>query len=412
MHRLRQKAGNVKRDFQNMSSVIVIGGGIAGCSTAYAFAQRGATVTLIERHAALAQEASGNPIAVLYPKLSSTPSLQNDLTLAGFQFSLSLLKNFSDEAMLFNACGLIQLAHNAREKARQTKLLQQQIPLKIEYITALQANKYAGVGLGKLDGIWLPQAVWVNPALWCAALTKNVEKIFSAEAMQLNKTASGWQVKLSKSMLEAETVVICNANDITRFAQCASAKITPVRGQINFFAENTVSQNLKTIVCSDHFVSPAVNGLHQIGTSYAPNDLNPNFSETDTHDNLQALRKISAELFGSINPESITGRVAWRSQTLDYFPLAGQLLDEPELRTKLPRYNAKPADLPWLRGLYVNAGHGSKGMITAPLCGELIAHLAHGEAHFPHARLASALNPSRFLLRELGLKQLSQTLYR
>ena len=105
------------------------------------------------------------------------------------------------------------------------------------------------------------------------------------------------------------------------------------------------------------------------------------------------------------------GRVAWRSATPDYMPLAGQLLDDEKLRAKPPRYNANPADLPWLKGLYVNAGHGSKGMITAPICGELIACLICNSALPTDTKLASRLNPSRFLLRELGLKQLANSLY-
>ena len=390
---------------------IVIGGGIAGCSTAYSLAKRGIVVTLIERHENLAQEASGNPIAVLYPKLTSAPSLNNDLTLAGFHYSLNLLKSLPKNPTLFDTCGLLQLAFNAREKARQTLLLQQKNGLKIEKVTVLQANNQAGCSLGGLDGIYLPETAWVNPALWCAALTQNIEKVFSSEALKLQKSANDWQVQLAdKSALEADMLVICNANDIKQFSQCASAAITPVRGQINFFAENEISKNLNTIVCTDHFIAPAVAGLHTIGTSYATNDINPNLSEKDMHENLQALRKIAPELFESV--KNVQGRVAWRSQTLDYMPLAGQLLDETAMRNNPPRYNAKPADLPWLRGLYVNAGHGSKGMISAPICGELIADLVTGHTLNLSAKLAAKLNPSRFLLRKLGLKQLSQTLYR
>ncbi|MFM9834651.1 MAG: FAD-dependent 5-carboxymethylaminomethyl-2-thiouridine(34) oxidoreductase MnmC [Methylophilaceae bacterium] len=393
-----------------MKTAIVIGGGIAGCSTAYALSRRNILVTLIERHASLAQEASGNPIAVLYPKLTSAPSLNNDLTLAGFQFSLNLLKHLPHDPKLFKVCGLIQLAFNAREKIRQTALLQQKNALKIETITALQANIHAGLCLGDFDGIYLPQAAWVSPTLWCAALTQNVEKVFLGKALQLKQTTLGWQVQLAQNQsLKADIVVICNANQIKQFSQCSSAKITPVRGQINFFESNEISQNLKTIICTDHFIAPAFAGLHTIGTSYAPNDMNPNLSENNTHENLQAMRKISAELFQQA--KNVTGRVAWRSQTQDYLPLAGQLLDETALRANPPRYNAKPADLPWLCGLYVNAGHGSKGMVTAPICGELIARLASKDELCVNAKLAAKLNPSRFLLRELGLKQLSQTLY-
>ena len=75
-----------------MTTAIVIGGGIAGCSTAYALANRGIAVTLIERHDKLASEASGNPLAMLYPKLSINPTMQSALALQGFEFTLNLLK--------------------------------------------------------------------------------------------------------------------------------------------------------------------------------------------------------------------------------------------------------------------------------------------------------------------------------
>ena len=102
-------------------TAIVIGGGIAGCSTAYALAKRGIAVTLIEQHDQLATEASGNPIAALYPKLSIKPSAQSTLALQGFSFTLNLLKQLPNNADFFHACGQIQLAYDAREQARQNE---------------------------------------------------------------------------------------------------------------------------------------------------------------------------------------------------------------------------------------------------------------------------------------------------
>ena len=99
-----------------MTTAIVIGGGIAGCSAAYALTKRGINVTLLERRAEIAQEASGNPLAMLYPKLSVKPSLQSAISLLGFHFTLDLLAKLSNSATFFNACGQIQLAFNAAEK--------------------------------------------------------------------------------------------------------------------------------------------------------------------------------------------------------------------------------------------------------------------------------------------------------
>ncbi len=393
-----------------MTTAIVIGGGIAGCSTAYALAKRGIAVTLIERHDRLAQAASGNPIAMLYPKLSAKPTKQSALALQGFEFTLKLLKNLANPANFFDACGQIQLAFDARETSRQ-----QQISLlnNVEILTAEAASHIAGIALN-VGGLYLPQAGWVRPAALCHALVSSplITITPATNALKIEQNSPHWQVYLEQNkVLEADLVVICNANDMQQFTQCRSAKTTAVRGQINFFAENSVSQLIQTIICSDHSLSPAVARLHTIGTSYAPNDSNPHLSDADTQQNLNALRKISPELYQNINLTSVQGRVAWRSATLDYMPLAGQLLDEEMLRKNPPRYNTKPVDLPWLQGLYANAGHGSKGMITAPLCAELIACLATNSALPLEVKLASSLNPSRFLLREAGLKLLANSLY-
>ncbi|MGQ0442127.1 MAG: FAD-dependent 5-carboxymethylaminomethyl-2-thiouridine(34) oxidoreductase MnmC [Methylophilaceae bacterium] len=397
-----------------MKTAIVIGGGIAGCSTAFALSQRGVSVTLLERHAKLAQEASGNPLAMLYPKLGVITSAPNRLAMAGFLTTLNLLKHLADSASYFKQCGQIQLAFNAREHARQQRLVQH--PDWRDYfqlLSADSASEQAGIKLN-VGGLFLPQAGWVKPAIFCEALTQSglITKIYLTDALTLEKIQHQWCVKAANNhSFIADIVVICNANEIKQFQQCSSIMITPVRGQINFFTENAVSQSIKTILCSDHYVSPSVDGVHSIGTTYAPNDLRPQLSETDTHENLHAARTISNVLWDSLQGALSNGRVAWRSATLDYMPLAGQLLDDEILRAKPPRYNANPSGLPWLEELYVNAGHGSKGMITAPLCGELIASLATNEAPSVDARLMSKLNPSRFLLREFGLKQLANALY-
>ncbi len=399
-----------------MKTAIVIGGGIAGCSTAYALAQRGSKVTLIERHENLAQEASGNPLAVLYPKFNAKADASSQLALHGFQFTLKLLRQLTKNVSFFNACGQIQLVFNIKEQTKQNALLQAEYLQKysklFRAVTSAEASEIAGITLN-LDGLYLPQAGWVKPALLCKNLVNSplITVVTASNVLSINKSQNLWRVSHANGALEAENVVICSANDIKQFPQCQSAVIIPVRGQVNFFTANTKSSPLKTIICSDHYLSPAVDSVHSIGTTFAPNDANANLSAIDTLVNLKALKQISPEIFVHINANQTQGRVAWRSQTLDYMPLAGQLLDETKLRNNPPRYNAKPADLPWLSGLYVNAGHGSKGMITAPICGELIANLITNNPLHIEKRLASRMNPSRFLLRELGLKQLAQSLY-
>ena len=52
-------------------NILIIGAGIAGCSLAYFLALRGWQVTLLESKDDIAQGASGNPVAAIYPKSQS-----------------------------------------------------------------------------------------------------------------------------------------------------------------------------------------------------------------------------------------------------------------------------------------------------------------------------------------------------
>lgn len=56
---------------------------------------------------------------------------------------------------------------------------------------------------------------------------------------------------------------------------------------------------------------------------------------------------------------------------------------------------------PWLEGLYINSGHGSRGLITAPLSGELIAAWLDDEPLPVPRDVAEASHPNRFMLRRL-----------
>jgi tRNA 5-methylaminomethyl-2-thiouridine biosynthesis bifunctional protein len=103
----------------------------------------------------------------------------------------------------------------------------------------------------------------------------------------------------------------------------------------------------------------------------------------------------------------LQGRTALRCVAPDYLPMAGPLLDPAVLVERYEVGSRLPADrLPWMSGLYVNTGHGSKGLLTAPLCAEIIASMLGNEPLPVDAGLARALDPNRFLLRQRGLKRL------
>jgi tRNA 5-methylaminomethyl-2-thiouridine biosynthesis bifunctional protein len=398
-------------------TAIVIGGGIAGCSTAYALAQRGIKVTLLERHAEIASEASGNPIGMLYPRLSGDDAA-SEFTLAGFLHSLALFKSLDLDPKNFNYCGLLQLGFNARELLRITKVARQNHPANIlKYVTQLEASSLAGTSISH-DALYFPNAGWVKPQQLCKRLSqhKNISLTTSTNALNILKNKDIFEINVRDSLiLTADIVIIANANDAQQFSQTAHIKTQAVRGQVSLLSATDVSQKLKMIVCSDGYISPAVNRQHCLGATFSTEkrDLDMaklSLNEADHASNLKTLKTISEPLHRSLHDNITGGRVSFRCTTSDYLPLVGELLDAATLKSTPPRPTAQTASLPWIKGLYMNVAHGSKGFTSAPLCAELLACLICNEALPIASELAGLLNPNRFLLREMGLKRLAKTL--
>src|SRR5258706_14480587 len=73
----------------------VVGAGLAGAAVCERMCARGWEVTLIEKHAGPAQEASGNHAGTFHPIVTPDDSLFARLTRAAFLLSLSSWKRLS-----------------------------------------------------------------------------------------------------------------------------------------------------------------------------------------------------------------------------------------------------------------------------------------------------------------------------
>lgn len=409
-------AGHSKPTIQDAvkdKRAIVIGGGIAGTASSHALATRGWQVTLIERHSALAQEASGNTLGVLYPRLSGQDIALSLLALHGYLHTLRLLQGLKLDKADYANCGLLQLAFDARELERCGAIAARGlVPELVSHVNSGQASQFAGIKLAH-GGLYFPSAGWVSPPAFCRALAKhdNIKLMTSTHALRLQRHDDLWQVWDASSMLaEAPVLIVASASDSVRFEQTSHLPLEPVRGQITTLADTPASQPLKTVICTDGYISPTVDGIHSLGATFSADDHSNEIRESDHLSNLAMLRRLSPELYQSLSPQLHGGRVAFRSTTPDYLPMAGAVIDAVALAANPPRHNANPANLPWLNGLYINAGHGSKGLINAPLCAEILACAINGEPIAVDTKLLAALDPNRFLLRKMGLKRLLQGL--
>ncbi len=397
-------------------TAMVIGAGLAGCCTALALARRGWQVTLIERHENAAQEASGNPQGILYCKLSPHHTPLSRFIQSSYAYSLRLLHEVLPQSEdHWQSCGVLQLAATAKEAARLSKLGMAGLPQQfLHSVDARQAMDIAGVAL-EHGGLFFPEGGWVNPPAFCEQLLRHpaITLRTQREALLLERRAGQWHAldTQGECIAQAQVSIICSAADSRQFVQTAHLPLKAIRGQITHVPATEQSAQLRTVLCAEGYISPARHGEHHLGASFRFDRVDTEPSTEENQSNLDLLDSLSPALAQALqrqqlNPANLSARAALRCTTPDYLPVIGPVVDAPAfdcdyavLGKDASKQPTTPA--PWLSGLLVNAAHGSRGLISCPLAGELIAAQLNGEPLPLPRDLVEAVHPSRFLLRQL-----------
>lgn len=397
---------------QGPRHAVVIGAGLAGSATAASLAARGWQVSVLERHDAPAQEASGNPQGVLYLKLSAHGTTLSQMILSGFGYTRRWLQQLQ-RGQDWDDCGVLQLAFDDKEAQRQAKLAEAFDSTLLHVLDKAQAESVAGVAL-PAGGLFYPEGGWVHPPALCQAQLQHphIELLTHQEVIELRKVDGRWQAWDGERLLaSAPVVVLAGAAEIRRFEACAELPLKRIRGQITRLPATEASRALRTVVCAEGYVAPPRGDEHTLGASFDfhNDDLAPTVAEHQG--NLALLDEISTDLAERLNtsvldPARLQGRAAFRCTSPDYLPIVGPVADA-QAFTDAYAVLAKDArqvpdtPCPWLDGLYVNSGHGSRGLITAPLSGELVAAWVCGEPLPLPRTVAQACHPNRFALRRL-----------
>jgi tRNA 5-methylaminomethyl-2-thiouridine biosynthesis bifunctional protein len=328
-----------------LDSAVVIGAGIAGASVARQLATRGISVTLLERDQP-ASGASGNPVAVVRPEPGGVSNVISEFSAAGVGWLQRWLTTHG-ESVPHDFCGAVRLL---RDKRRHDKLAAyaQTVPDEwLHEVSVSEATKLCGQ-LVASEGFFLPQAGWVDPTALITALIDHplITLRSASEVKQLSPASSNeWCVELSNDeQIFSRYVVLATA-----FAELNSNVdgIDSARGQLSVLVERD-DKPLRTIVCRDGYVTPAINGMHTIGaTMQIDGDANPR--PEDDLENFDRLQRLLSD-FVSDASELHSGRVSWRATTQDRLPLVGKIAE----------------------GLYASIGHGSRGVACAPWCAEFL----------------------------------------
>jgi tRNA 5-methylaminomethyl-2-thiouridine biosynthesis bifunctional protein len=328
--------------------------------------------------------------------------------VAAWRYGLEELARLGS-AVVGQACGVLQLAANERQLRQQGAVVRAGVlpPDMMRPVSPAQASELAGIPIGA-GALWFPHGGWVEPASFCRALLSGVDIRPGVRITSLRHDGSLWHAA-GGELEPADVVILANSLDARAFSQSSWLPLSPRRGQISLVQTSEQSAGLRCVVSHDGYIIPARDGIHVIGATFDHvEDTIPAAAQSAVAcDDGRNLAQLAARFPGLVNPETeLTGRAALRAMTTDHLPLAGPVpvlerFVEDFAGLRQGRLERTFGDAVHHPGLWVIAGLGARGLVTAPLVGEFLAAQISGGTSPVGAEIAAALHPARFLVRDL-----------
>lgn len=407
--------------FTPVQHCVIIGGGLAGCHTAYALALRGIKTTILEKNSELAAEASGNKQGIVYAKLSPHRS-PTEGPLSYFNFYAFLFANAFYQSNNFydlagKQCGLLQLATNNEQIDQYEAFVKSVGDAKIfEWLSAKECSAKAGLEI-QHNGLFIHKAGWLSPPKLCKALTqqRDIEVRYNAHVQNISSNGLQHTVHLHDgSNINGDAIVFANAHQALNFEYCKDLPLKSIRGQITHLPPSTSTQKLLCVICGDGYIAPIHNEECTTGASFNLKETSNEVNHRDHQHNLEKLHALSPEFIHDYSLEhvpSLHGRVGFRCTTPDYFPIAGPLPHYEKMIERFNRYTKKAnAHIEntgaFHHNVYALLGLGSRGLTYAPLAAEIIASQMCHEFSPIEQDILRHLHPARFLVRALKRNKL------
>ncbi len=365
------------------NSALVVGAGIVGAASARQLADRGLSVTVLERGEEPACGASGQPATVIYPRFSASWTPQARFALAAYLHALRLyppLLSLNRTLIHRNGGfpGLLQLASDPALERRCHQLTERyaECPELLRAVDATQASQLAGITLNH-GGLFYPGGGWLVPARACSALLDHpsIHCLFGEE-VHLHRAGRLWCAATAQgvALAKAQCAVLATG---TGLSPAPPLPLRALRGQSSGIAATRSSAALRTVLCHRGYLLPPQDGHQQLGATYGRDDQSSNAHEADHQLNLAQLSDAVPALAAELPlAADCTGSVGFRYTSPDHLPLVGAVRGQ--------------------AGLYVNLGHGSAGVAQAPLCAELLSCRILNEPPPLAGELLRTLAPGRF----------------
>ena len=390
------------------TDAIIIGAGFAGAAMCWALSQRGWQVTLIDQHNGPAQEASGLPIGLALPYISTDDALASQITRSGVQWLRHIIDHCKLAPQYWGDSTVEQLVANQNDTQPPSSLG----IYGAELFEPGQTNEGQHCRLFqhglRVEGLALVKALLRH--------SPGVQYHWNTKVTKITRTKNGlWQVADAQNRICAQSphIVVAAAMQSLPLCGIPNKGIIPNRGQmalgLPMFA---VSGNmLKARTGHGHFLlrlRPDAGWSWSMGSTFSPGDIDTEIQQQDYQKLLEKLCRLSPQTAQALQPQfeqqQLSAFVQIRSTTTDHLPLAGSVPDIEKLALLNP-HHLNSNQCPVLPGLHILSSLGSRGLATGAWCAELLASAMHGEPLPFTLQQANAVMPARFELRHLRQQQ-------
>lgn len=385
---------------------VVVGAGLAGAAAAQALVQAGWRVTVLERHAAPAEEASGNAGGLFHGTVNADDGPYARLFRAAALHAQTVYRAAVALGVPGAATGLLRLDDRAGGLPA-LQAMAQRCGLPASYVQPLSAADASGAaGLALPAPAWLyPGGGWLAPAAWVrhTLKTPGVTLVTGAEVCALQRDGENWVLRdaAGEELARAATVVLANAASAQRLLCALGHAPWPLRhtrGQVTQFDR---PHSLRLPVAGDGYAIPLPGAMlcgatRQAGAPGEPGE--PGglaLREEDHRHNLHRLQRLTG-LQAPADAALWQGRAAWRLHSDDRLPIAGAV---PWVSMPQGQRMDQARLLPREKGLFVLTALGARGITLAPLLAQLLAAQASGTPWPLERDLADAVDPGRWLVR-------------
>lgn len=397
--------------------IAIIGGGLAGANCAYALSKRGIRATLYCKDSEVAQGASGNIQGGFYPQLNADAGHASQIHAAAFTYASRMYRELLRSGANFTHqwCGTLQVAFNDKVTQRYQKLVDNNTwpESLIKWVDQETASKIANIPL-PYSGLFIELGGWLHLPELIAALIKQSKANIKVnhQLVSAKRNDETWQLTWQDgTRTQADIVIYATGSDSPNIESLKPLPFRLVRGQVEKLKSENELSELATVLCHKGYLTPSFEQFNTLGSTYVKEDTSCEHRLSEQQQNIETQQKALHKCDWAHSLKATkNGRAGIRCSTPDHLPIVGAV---PNVTEQIAQYQDLYKALPVSRypasvetpNSFILSGLGSRGLTTAPLCAEILVSQIMGEPLPLSTYLLDALNPNRFLIRNLIRRQ-------